>query len=121
MTHVVEVWLEWEVCRGSTMYRATANTRWMAWLKVRLAAALLDFLLPRRYRDTDWSGRPCTYRYEYGIHYGVRKPTEHEAKHGVQPRWSYILPGHKGFSGEHSSAHPLDSPAEPLEDLGYKL
>lgn len=119
---VAEVWLEWEVCRGSTMYRQRFRFRWTAYLAVRLRAILLDGVLPRFYRDTDWGGRPKMYEYEYGIHYGVRKLVEGEGRefHAI---WSDVLPGHRDHSGEHASAHPFERLKNELSGstLGYKL
>ncbi len=107
MSHVAEVWLEWPVCRGSTMYRAQAKTEKGALLKAKLAAVQLDLLLPTSYPDTDWHGRPCRIPYDYGIKFGVRPLTEREQAEGVQAVWTTHLPGTREFAGEHASAHPL--------------
>lgn len=104
---VAEVWLEWEVCRGSTMYRQRFSQRWMAYLAVRFHAIVLDGLLPTHYRDIDWSGRPCWYHHEYAILYGVRKVLPQEAK-DFCPVWSEELPGKRGYRGEHPMSHPLE-------------
>lgn len=122
MSYVAEVWLEWEICRGSTMYRATAKTRLGAWLKAKLAAMTLDCLLPTWYWDTDWSGRRCRYAYEYGIHFGVRKLTEREQQEGVRTIWTAVLPGSRKFEGEHSMAHPWnDVELKDATPHGFKL
>ena len=126
MSYVAEVWLEWDICRGSTMYRATAKTRHGAWLKAKIAAMKLDFLLPKFYWDTDWSGRRCRYAYEFGIHFGVRPLTDQEQQHGLRAIWTTVMPGSREFAGEHASAHPwneLDSVKleGSVESLGYKV
>lgn len=112
MSYVAEVWLEYEICRGSTMYRATAKTERGAKLKAKIAAMKLDLLLPKFYWDTDWGGRPCRYAYEFGIRYGVRQLTEREEKEGVTAFFTTALPGTHGFTGEHASAHPLGEAAQ---------
>ncbi|KWA84190.1 hypothetical protein WL29_22785 [Burkholderia ubonensis] len=112
MSYVAEVWLSYEICRGSTMYRATAKTERGAKLKAKIAAMKLDVLLPKFYWDTDWRGRPCRYAHEFGILYGIRKPTEREETEGVTAFFSTSLPGTRGFTGEHASAHPLDQSAQ---------
>ncbi|KVP39786.1 hypothetical protein [Burkholderia ubonensis] len=120
MSFVAEVWLEWDVCRGSTMYRATAKTEHGAQLKAKIAAMKLDLLLPKFYMDTDWSGRPCRYAYDFSIKYGVRKPTEREAKEGVIALSTTSLPGTRGFTGEHAMAHPLGE-SSGLAGSGLRL
>ncbi|HDR9105453.1 hypothetical protein [Paraburkholderia sp. A3RO-2L] len=120
MNFVAEVWLDWGICRGSTMYRATAKTERRALAKAKLAALQLDLLLPKFYRDTDWSGRPCRLAYDYGIKYGVRKLTAREETEGVTAIWTTILPGYRGHAGEHAAAHPcLDG--DGLAAIGYKI
>lgn len=121
MRYVAEVWLEWPICRGSTMYRASARYKKLAWLKAKLAAVLLDVVLPRFYWDTDWSGRRCRYAYEYGIQFGVRKVTEQEERDGVHAFWTASMPGSRNFGGEHSLAHPLNQPLSEVQGHGYKL
>ena len=122
MSYVAEVWLEWEICRGSTMYRATAKTRFGAWLKAKFAAMMLDCLLPAWYWDTDWSGRRRRHVYEYGIHFGARKLTESEQQAGVRTIWTTVLPGSRAFKGEHSMAHPCHAVKLNDDTLhGYKL
>lgn len=106
MSYVAEVWLEWPICTGSTMYRTAAKTRWGAWLKAKFAAMVLNLRLPRFYWDTDWSGRPYRYAHDFGIKFGVRQPTEREQQDGVTAIWSTRMPGHHNFSGEHPDAHP---------------
>lgn len=119
--YVAEVWLEWEVCRGSTMYRQCFRWKLLAALNAKLHAMLLDGMLPSHYVDRDWSGRPCWYRYEYGIMFGVRKLTAGEAKDGMHAVWTTELPGRAGHAGEHAQSHPLvrELSATGLQD--YKL
>lgn len=122
--HVVEVWLEWPICTGSTMYRQRFRHRWVAYVAMRAHALMLDMELPTHWRSTDWSGRPCLERYDYGICYGMRRPTEGEREHGVPGIWSCVLPGHEDHAGEHREAHPLraqELDGKGLEDLGYKI
>lgn len=108
--HVVEVWLEWPICRGSTMYRASFRYRWWAIAMMRYHALKLDWLLPTHYRASDWSGQSYLEKHEYGIYYGLRQPTEVERLHGVTAVWSTVMPGHPGYSGEHAASHPLSGP-----------
>jgi hypothetical protein len=117
---VAEVWLEWPICRGSTMYRQRFRFRWMAYLAVRFHAFLLDAHLPTHYRDTDWSGNPCLYRYDYGIYYGVRKLAASECER-FHPFWSVDLPGSKEYHGEHASAHPLQGAGLRGSTAGFRV
>jgi hypothetical protein len=121
MRYVAEVWLEWPICRGSTLYRASARYKQVAWLKAKIAAMLLDLVLPRFYRDTDWSGRPRRYEFEYGIHFGVRQTTAQEKQEGVRDFLNFSMPGSRRFKGEHSLAHPLNHPLNEAQTRGYKL
>ncbi len=119
-TYVAEVWLEWPICRGSTLYRASFRWRWWAIAMMRYHALKLDWILPTHYRASDWSGRAYLERHEYGIFYGLRQPTDFEQVHGVTSVWSPVMPGYSGYSGEHASAHPLNGPR--LAELdGVKL
>lgn len=97
--YVAEVWLEWPICRGSTMYRQRFNTQRGAYLAVRLHALLLDWHLPRYYWDIDWVGRALQLKHDYGIYYGVRQLNDEEREDGVRAIWSPVLPGEKDFSG----------------------
>lgn len=119
--YVAEVWLEWEVCRGSTLYRQRFRSRTAAWLFVRWHALSLDLHLPRYYWDTDWSGRRVRYAYEYGLFWGVRKATSEEMHHGVSAIWSPALPGTKAYRGEHASAHPWEREQLSGDSAGFKL
>lgn len=105
---VAEIWLEWPVCRGSTLYRRGFQSSTVAKYYVKVYAWLLDSILPRYYRDYDWSGNITSYEYEYGIHYGVRLPAPTEMLE-VHTIWSPFMPGSKDSSGEHWIAHPHNS------------
>lgn len=119
---VAEIWLEWPVCRGSTMWRNGFRSKTLAYLVMRLRAWELDMALPRFCRSTDYLGRPCLERYEYGILYGVRKLSPQEAAHGVQRVWTTRLPGHQGHAGEHRDSHPLFADAEvQAAAAGFKV
>lgn len=104
--YVAEVWLEWPICRGSTLYRQRFESQAKAERYARRAAALLDAILPTHWRSTDYLERPCREKYDYGIYFGVRDiaPSEMQSFSAI---WSPQLPGHKGYDGEHASAHPL--------------
>lgn len=122
--HVVEVWLEWPLCTGSTLYRQRFRSRWMARLAMRAHALQLDLVLPTHWRTTDWSGRPYMERYDYGIRYGLRQPTPQEREVGVPSIWTCEMPGHKNHAGEHREAHPLlqqELQGKGLEAMGYKI
>ena len=103
---VAEVWLEWPLCRGSTMYRGRFATAARAETYVRSAARLLDTWLPKTYRAEDCLGRPYREDYEYGIQFGVRALTPHEREHGVSEFLTTRMPGQRGHQGEHRCAHP---------------
>jgi hypothetical protein len=120
---VAEVWLEWEICRGSTMYRERFASESRALSEVRKRARLLDWLLPTHYRSEDWFGRPTMERHEYEIRWGVRRITDQERIRGVHPVWSTELPGTEGYTGEHASAHPWaqTDPAALAHDAGWKV
>ena len=75
---VAEVWLKWEICAGSTLYRQNFKTQWVAHIFAKLYAIILDGLLPRVYFSEGWGGGLIKNKYEYGISYGVRKMTEAE-------------------------------------------
>lgn len=123
---VAEVWLDWTICRGSTMFRQRYASAREAEEAVRWRAKLLDELLPTRFRDTDASGTPIWVSHDYSINYGVRRLTAQEREQ-FQVVWSTLLPGVGGYRGEHPSAHPLEAEAA-LKDLplagsthGFKL
>lgn len=103
---VAEVWLEWPVCRGSTLYRGRYATRARAVDHARRAAQVLDSVLPRTYRAEDWGGKPYREAYDYGVRFGVRPLTTHEREFGVREFLETSMPGHKGHQGEHRCAHP---------------
>jgi hypothetical protein len=121
MNFVAEVWLEWPICRGATMFRATARTQARALVKAKLRAKLLDLVLPKTYPGEDWSGRPVRYSYDFGILYGVRKPTAQEQEVGVVPIWTTVLPGYKGHAGENARSHPVVGDLALLAGEGLKI
>jgi hypothetical protein len=110
---VAEVWLDWSITRGSTMYRASARSPALAQLKAKTAAMVLNALLPRYFMDTDWRGNPCKVPIEANVNYGVREPTAAELKDGIKSIWATTMPGTADFAGEHPSLHPWA--AEPPE------
>lgn len=114
---VAEVWMDWEICSGSTLYRQRFNTKWGAYLAVRARAFGLDFLLPRTYWDTDWSGKPIQLAYEYSIHYGVRCLSEME-REGFNTVYTTVLPGEKGCTAEHSGYRLAILDSLQLEENG---
>jgi len=119
--HVAEVWLEWPLCRGSTLYRQRLATEPQAARFARRMARVLDLVLPTHWHSTDYVGRPCLERYDYGIQYGVRPLTQ--AEHTTfSPLWSPVMPGHRGHESEHADGHPLLRDAEPFEGSleGYR-
>ena len=87
---VAEVWLEWDICTGSTMYRQRFVHRDEALTAVRRAAQKLDWLLP----DQD-----------FGIKYGVRESVEADTGNEI---WCAVMPGSPDYCGEHWQAHPLN-------------
>jgi hypothetical protein len=101
MNFVAEVWLEWPICRGATMFRASARTQARALVKAKLRAKLLDLL--------------------FGILYGVRKPTAQEQQVGVVPIWTTVLPGYKGHAGENARSHPVVGDVALLAGEGLKI
>jgi hypothetical protein len=119
---VAEVWLDWEICRGSTMYRQRFVSEKEALSEVRNRARMLDRVLPTHYRSEDWSGRPRLERYEFEIRWGVRRITDAERLEGVRPVWSLALPGTEEYCGEHASAHPLaQTPEAAAQAAGYRV
>jgi hypothetical protein len=109
--YVAEVWLDWEICRGSTMYRQRFENKETAELFAKNAARYLDWILPTHWRTTDWSGRPYFEKYGYAIKFGVRSIDVVEDK-DFQVVWATRLPGQQGitgagYGGEHREAHPL--------------
>jgi hypothetical protein len=96
--HIAEVWLEWDVCRGSTLYRQRFQTQWMAALFAKFYAVQLDWVLPTHWRTTDYCGRPCLEKYAYGLKFGVRPVSEAEAVE-FWSIWSPHLPGPQATRG----------------------
>ncbi len=115
---VAEVWLEWEICTGSTLYRQRFSSEKAAERAVRSAAAKLDAVLPTHYVDIDWSGRRVPYKYEYEIRFGVRRAASNESTARI---WSPALPGTQAYSGEHATAHPLLNLRDSVQLSGYKV
>lgn len=103
---VAEVWLDWGVGRGSTMYRSSASSLRMAGLKVKLAALVLNLVLPTFYWGPSRTGRPVRYKHDFTICFGVRQPTSCETSDGVKTIWTASMPGTPGFAGEPAAAHP---------------
>ena len=104
---VAEVWLEWDICRGSTMYRQRFATEKSAARFVKLYAWVLDFMLPKGYMSTDYVGRPKVYAHEFDIRFGVRKLVDGEGIN-FHPIWTTTMPGYSGHRGEPAQAHPFD-------------
>lgn len=104
---VAEVWLEWPICRGSTMYRGRFASKERAIKEMLKRAAHLDAVLPHTYPAEYSNGRRYRETYDYGIYYGVRELTEAERQRGVTLVWTDVLPGNQDHKGEHSSAHPF--------------
>jgi hypothetical protein len=88
---VAEAWVEWEICRGSTLYRERFNSIGHAECAAKKGARDLDFWLPRR-----WG---------MGIKWGVRRACSADTGHHI---WSPYMPGSKHCTGEHRTAHPLE-------------
>ena len=87
---VAEVWLEWEICRGSTLYRERFCRKEDAARMAESHARTLDAWLPQRE--------------DVGIAWGVRKACNADTGHAI---WSPCMPGSRGYCGEHREAHPL--------------
>ena len=87
---VAEAWLEWDVCRGSVLYRERFNTMDDAARMAKGHARTLDYWLPRR------DGM--------GINWGVRRACDADTGHAI---WSPAMPGTRDYCGEHREAHPL--------------
>lgn len=103
---VAEVWLDWGIGRGSTMYRSTAKYQHLAALKARVATILLDLLLPKCFWGQSRTGRTVRYTHDFCIRYGVRQATALEQKEGVTAIWTCSMPGEPNFTGEPAAAHP---------------
>lgn len=104
--HVAEVWLEWSLGRGSTLYRQRFATKRQAYIYVRFYAWFLDFLLPTHFVSTGRDGRRVMVSHDMSIRYGVRLATADEQK-DFRKIWSPSMPGTSSFSGEHAEAHPM--------------
>jgi hypothetical protein len=86
---VAEAWLEWEICRGSTLYRERFDRPDAAAKAARRAAGSLDFHLPKG---------------DFGIQWGVRLACENDTERRI---WSPYMPGSRNCRGEHRNSHPL--------------
>jgi len=120
--HLAEVWLEWEICTGSTLYRARFNRRWQAALAAKWHAVLLDWTLPTHYRAEYSNGRPYLEPYGFSLQWGVRAPTN--SPQDSAAIWSPVMPGSQASTSEHREAHPWnqDGPLAFKGDLtGFKL
>jgi hypothetical protein len=102
--YVAEVWLEWEICRGSTMVRRKFKHLWTAALFAKIAAMIVDFHLPSYYRAEYSDGEPYLEKYGFEIHYGIRQLGENEI---YCPVWSLVMPGNRRSTAEHREAHPF--------------
>jgi len=123
---VAECWLEWPVCRGSTLYRRSFKSARAAERSARRRAWLLDMLLPSHYRAEYSSGRPYMESYDFGIKWGVRMATSEESAKGVDRIWAPTLPGSNDFSGEHALGHPMQSQSDAAVSVactaqGYRV
>lgn len=106
--YVAEVWLEWEICTGSTMYRQRFRSKRIAAVFAKLAAVIIDFNLPTAYRAEYSNGKPYYEKYGFDIRYGVREITDYEKSGNFTPVWSTDMPGTRKHKGEHREAHPLN-------------
>lgn len=113
--HVAEIWLDWGIGRGSTLYRQRFKTERGAYRAVRLRALLLDWALPTHYGATNWSGRRYFEKHEYALQWGIRQISPQECDEFRQI-WSPSLPGDRYFSGEAAAMHPMLTPLD-LKDL----
>lgn len=116
-THVAEVWLEWEICRGSTLFRAAYATPARAARAAKLHAWLLHQLLPSHYRAEYSDGRPYLEPYDFEVLWGVRPLVAFEEQNGVTVIWSPLMPGTRSDRGEHRDAHPALSAAKGALDV----
>ena len=113
---VAEVYLNWEICRGSTMYRQRFRTKEGAARFARFHAWILDRLLPRYYFTEGWSeGSRVRNTYDFAICWGVRRLVGHETTR-FSTVWATTMPGASDFHGEHRDGHPRND-----EDSGLSL
>lgn len=113
---VAEVWLDWGIGRGSTMYRSTAKSQRLAALKARLATMVLDLLLPKFFWGPSRTGRAARYSCGFSIQWGVRQATVLEQKEGVTAIWTCSMPGSPGYTGEAAAAHPWNKEGDMTLD-----
>lgn len=109
--YVAEVWLDWGIGRGSTMYRSSACSLRLARLKMKLAALVLNLVLPTFYWGPSRTGRLVRYKHDFTICFGVRQLATLELKDGVKTVWTASMPGSRGFAGEPAAAHPWNNEA----------
>lgn len=104
---VAKVWLEWEICRGSTMYRQRFKSQGAATKAAKFRAKLLDrVFLPTHYPAEDMGGNRYSEPFNFAIQFGVRKIAPENPRDGG-PIWTTAMPGDPGFTGEHPFAHPV--------------
>jgi hypothetical protein len=103
---IAEVWIEWEVYRGSTMYRQRFKTRTGAKIASKIHAWILDQALPSHYVAEYSDGRPYKEVYPYEIKYGVRGRVRANLR-DAEPIWTTAMPGTKEYCGEPSMTHPV--------------
>lgn len=104
--YVAEVWLEWEISSGSTLYRQRFPDTKSAERAVRRAAKELDAILPTHYRVDSYNGRPQWEKHGFQIQFGVRDIQAQE-KENFNVIWSPYMPGERKYTGEHAAAHPM--------------
>ena len=110
--YVAEVWLEWEICRGSTMFRSRADTLVKAKAAAQRAARLADLWLPSAYRAEYSDGRPYSEPYGFEIKWGVIDTQKFPGKMWKDVPLTLVLPGRPGYTGEHRMCHPLEADAD---------
>ena len=113
---IAEVWLDWEVTRGSTMYRQTFESELAAQFFAKFYAAALDTILPRGWPTQDWLGRPFFDAYKFSIKCGVRSLAPSEAESGVVAFFCNHMPSTGLSRSEHFFSHPMFAKA----DDGFK-
>ena len=104
--YVAEVWMEWEICQGSTLYRARFTSPERAAKAASWAARALDDILPHTFTAEYSNGTRYQESLDFALNYGVRKLIGRERTAGVECIWSPAMPGTVNFKGEHPSMHP---------------
>lgn len=120
-THVVDIWLDWEICTGSTMFRSAYATQARAVEAANYFAQLLDDRLPRTYSAEMCDGSKYREEYNFSIKWGIRQATEGERNHGVRRIWTSAMPGTTRHHGEHWMAHPFNDAKLSGDVTGFKL